>query len=131
MTLLMYIVKITLRSLSYHNIFYLNNTLYVFLGPTAPRSLMVVNDSVTDTNVTLSWMSPDPPNGIITEYQIQYRRNSSTGDYMQKSIMNSTQNYTVTKLTSNTEYVFQVRAFTTVGSGDFSNSVTVRTSEFE
>ena len=103
--------------------------MYVFLVPTAPRSLMVVNDSVTDTNVTLSWMPPDPANGIITQYQIQYRRSSGNGNYMQKNVTNSTQSYTVTKLTSNTEYVFQVRAFTIVGNGDFSNSVTAHTSE--
>ena len=38
--------------------------------PTPPRSLMIVD--VTDTTVTLSWMPPDPPNGIITNYRVQY-----------------------------------------------------------
>ena len=41
-------------------------------APTAPRSLML--GDVTDTTMTLSWMPPDPPIGIITSYRVQYKR---------------------------------------------------------
>lgn len=89
--------------------------------PTAPRSLMIVD--VTDTTVTLSWMSPDPPNGIITNYRVQYRRSdSSSPDY--NSINTNSLTYTVTGLTTNTEYDFRVRADTVVGRSDPSNVVT-------
>ena len=90
--------------------------------PAAPGSLMVVD--VTDTTVTLSWMTPDPPNGIIDQYQIQYRRSDSNDGYVSENISPSTLTYTVTELTTSTEYDFRVRARTGHGRGVFSNMVT-------
>ena len=90
-------------------------------APTAPRSLIVVY--VTDTTVTLSWMSPDPPNGIVTQYQVQYRVGSS-GGYTQMTVTTDL-NYTVTGLNINTAYDFRVRALTVVGRGPPSNVVIV------
>ena len=87
--------------------------------PAAPGSLMVV-----DITVTLSWMTPDPPNGIIDQYQIQYRRSDSSDDYVSVNISPSTLTYTVTGLTTNTEYDFIIRAHTGHGRGGFSNVVT-------
>ena len=46
---------------------------------TAPKLLMVVN--ITNTTVTLSWMPPDSPNGIITHYQVQYKRSDNSGNF--------------------------------------------------
>ena len=95
--------------------------------PTAPRSLMIVD--VNKTTVTLSWMPPDPPNGIISQYQVRYPRIGSSGSES-RNTMNNILMYTVTGLASNTEYTFEVRAFTRVGSGPYSNdTVTVRTSK--
>ena len=88
--------------------------------PTAPRSLMVVD--VTDTTVTLSWISPDPPNGIITQYQIQYRRQNN-GTFSNNQITTDLTD-TVTGLMTGTLYGFRVRAFTAVGNGPSSNVVT-------
>ena len=76
---------------------------------------------VTDTTVTLSWMSPDPPNGIITRYQIQYSR---TGGGFGNSQIITDLTYTVTGLMTGTEYDFRVRAFTVVGRGPPSDTVT-------
>ena len=98
------------------------NVCIFFTVPTAPRSLMVVN--VTDTTVSLSWMPPDTPNGIITQYQLQYWRSDSSTNITLLNITNDTLTYTVTGLSSNTEYVFTVKAFTVVGHGDTSNEVT-------
>ena len=71
---------------------------------------------VTDTTVTLSWMSPDPPNGIIRNYRIQY----SISDRDNYNSINTNTNgltYTVTGLMTGIEYDFRVRAETvTVGS---------------
>ena len=106
-----------------------SNYVYFLTVPTPPRSLMVVD--VTDTTVTLSWMSSDPPNGIIVNYQIQYRRSdSSSPNY--NSIDTNTDNltYTVTGLTTNTEYDFRVRADTVAGSSDPSNVVTAFVGRF-
>ena len=83
----------------------------------------------TDTTVTLSWMSPDPPNGIITRYRVRYRISGSSNNTSQDTTNNISM-YTVTGLASITEYVFEVRAFTRVGSGPYSDdTLTVRTSK--
>ena len=80
-------------------------------------------DSVTDTTVTLSWMTPNPTNGIITQYQLQYRR-CSDGSYTTLQPVNNAVIRTVSGLNVDTEYCFRVRAFTVVGSG--SNTVVTR-----
>ena len=72
----------------------------------------------------LSWMQPDTPNGIITQYQLQYRRSNSSTSITLLNTTNDILTYTVTGLSSNTEYVFTVRAFTVVGHGNTSNKVT-------
>ena len=77
-------------------------TVLCFLtAPTAPKSLMVV--SVADTTVTLSWMPPNPPNGIITQYQVEYR--SDTSGFMLLQPSNVDLMHTVTGLSSNTQYM--------------------------
>ena len=83
---------------------------------------MILND--TDTTVTLSWMSPDPPNGIISQYRVQYRRSdSSSPNYNSIDTNTNDLTYTVSGL-DNTEYDFRVRAGTVVGYSDPSNVVT-------
>ena len=77
---------------------------------------------VTDATVTLSWMSPDPPNGIITQYQIQYR--ITGGGSFGNNQMTTDLTYIVTGLIIGTQYDFRVRAFTVVGHGSPSNVVT-------
>ena len=85
----------------------------------------------TDTSVTFSWMPPDPTNGIITQYQMQYRRNDDSSDSFADNGVNimatnlTDLTYTVTGLMTATEYRFSVRAFTVVGRGEASNSVDV------
>ena len=96
--------------------------MYFITAPTAPKSLMIV--SITNTTVSLSWMPPDTPIGIITQYQLQYRRSDNTTNITSLNIANDNLTYTVTGLSSNTEYVFTVRAFTAVGHGNASNEVT-------
>ena len=82
---------------------------------------------VTDTTVTLSWMLPDSdlPNGIITNYRVQYRRTDSSSSNYNSIDTNTTDlTYTVIGLSTNTEYDFRVRAGTVVGRSDPSNVVT-------
>ena len=101
--------------------------MYFLTAPTPPRSLKVVN--VTDTTVTLSWMSPDPPNGIITNYQVQYRRSDSSS-YTSIDTNTTDLTYTVTGLMTDTEYVFRVRADTQAGRSYPSNVVTAFVGKF-
>ena len=70
-------------------------------------------DSVNDTTMTLSWMEPNPTNGVITTYQVQYRRCSATSLYSSRNV--NTLTHTVTGLDVYAEYCFRVRAFTRVG----------------
>ena len=78
--------------------------------------------NVTDTTVTLSWMTPSVTNGVIINYQIQYKIAYSDDQYT--SLNNITLlNYTVTELLSYTEYEFRVAASTRVGFGDPTNSI--------
>ena len=73
--------------------------------------------TVTVTTVTLSWMPPDPPNGIITQYELQYRRSS---DSVYISFINSSAlTATVTGLLPSTDYRFRVAASTVVGQGPY------------
>ena len=91
--------------------------------------------TITDTTMSLSWTPPQMPNGIITHYQVQYRRSdsssSSSSTFTSVSTTNAILTYTVTGLTSDTEYVFRVRAFTSAGHGPSSNEVTHYTSKLQ
>ena len=69
-------------------------------------------------------MAPEMPNGVITQYQLQYRRSDSSSNFTSLNITNDTLTYTVTGLISDTEYVFRARAFTVVGHGPSSNVIT-------
>ena len=97
--------------------------LYTYLiGPaTGPHSLTA--DTIQSRFVTLSWMPPDTPNGIIIQYEVQYSVNSTT------SLINFTDTLmgTVEGLSPGTIYTVQIRAYTRVGAGPFCSSVTVVT----
>jgi len=81
------------------------------------------------TTVTLSWMAPNPANGFITGYQLEYRRNNDSSFASLRS--NNELTHTVTGLPPNTEYQFRVAAITVVGRGPYTDIVTQNTtSEF-
>ena len=44
----------------------------IIIVPTAPRNLMYTEstDAGNVFNITLMWSRPDPPNGIITQYNV-------------------------------------------------------------
>ena len=87
-----------------------------------------MND-VTDTTITISWMVPDMPNGIITGYSLQYRRTNL--NYSTTVETNNTGfTYTITGLIPDSEYVFRVRAVTVVGTGPWSNATSGITSMY-
>jgi len=47
----------------------------VIAVPTAPRNLRSMVD-ITSTSVTLIWSRPDPPNGVIIQYNVSDITNS-------------------------------------------------------
>ena len=75
-------------------------------------------------------MSPDSPNGIITNYRVQYSI-SDCDNYTSIDTNTTDLTYTVTGLSTNTEYDFRVRADTVVslGRSDPSNVVTALVSK--
>ena len=103
---------------SYCNYIELTDTCQlIFSVPSEPQLEMV---SVNSSSVTLQWSPPDPPNGVITQYSIQL--NGTDRD----NLNNSVRMYTIGQLPSDTVYVLQLTASTSVGEGPPS-SVTIIT----
>ena len=101
--------------------------MYFLTVPSPPKSLMLIN--ITDTTVTLSWMSPDQHNGIIINYRVQHRR-SNRNIYTSTDTRTNNLTYRVTGLKTNTEYDFRVRADTQAGRSHPSNVVTAFVGKF-
>jgi len=82
--------------------------------------------SVTGTSVTLSWMTPSPSTGVITQYDLQYRICASGG---RTTLLSLSSTFTVTGLAINTEYCFRVRAYTvlSLGASPYTNEIRGRT----
>ena len=71
---------------------------------------------VTITNIIISWKLP---NDIIIVYEIRYRESTSTGPY---NITNTTNTqYSIVGLIPNTSYTIGVRAYTSVGPGEWTD----------
>ena len=78
--------------------------------------------NVNDTAVTLSWLPPDPPNGIIITYQLGFQINvgSSENSITAVNISATSRTHTVTGLMTGIQYRFILTAFTIVGRGNSS-----------
>ena len=73
----------------------------------------------TPTQINFIWNPPTIPNGIITVYGIRYRESTSTGPY---NITNTTNtNYSIVGLIPNTSYTIGVRAYTSIGPGEWTD----------
>ena len=79
--------------------------------------------SVTSTTVTLQWKPPETPNGVITQYSIQYDR-IVINDFGNN--ISNMMNGTVEGLSPDTKYALQLRAHTRVDQGPPS-SLTIKT----
>ena len=93
----------------------------LIIVPTVPRSLTSVD--ATDANMTLQWMEPDMPNGVITRYQVQYRVAFTDGQTF-VSLNSTSMTYVVTGLSPFTAYNFRVAAATREGLGPYTGVVT-------
>ena len=94
-------------------------------APSAPLNLTFPPGGVLNDSVTLTWLSPQHPNGVVQFYQLQ--QSSSERDIR----MNTTDTTTMTvlsNLTPGTQYNFSVRAFT-VALGPFSAQLSVHTAD--
>ena len=96
----------------------------LFLVPSEPYSFQVL--SVTSSSVTLQWIPPKTPNGVITQYSIQYGGTviDNFGSETSNKLMG-----TVEGLSPDATYTLQLRAHTKVGPGPPS-SLTIKTCKF-
>uniref|UniRef100_A0A1X7THK6 Fibronectin type-III domain-containing protein n=1 Tax=Amphimedon queenslandica TaxID=400682 RepID=A0A1X7THK6_AMPQE len=71
------------------------------------------------TAINIVWNPPTIPNGIITAHEIRYRESTSTGPY---NIANTTNTYySIVGLIPNTSYTIGVRAYTSIGPGEWTD----------
>ena len=91
-----------------------------FVVPSEPQELKA--DSVTSTSVTLQWMPPTYPNGVITKYSVHY---DGIGIDPFGNVSDKMMN-TIEGLSPDTQYVFEMKAYTRVGEG-LPNFVAVKT----
>uniref|UniRef100_A0A1X7SZM2 Fibronectin type-III domain-containing protein n=1 Tax=Amphimedon queenslandica TaxID=400682 RepID=A0A1X7SZM2_AMPQE len=88
-------------------------------GPDADPTMQfsLLSTSRHQSTVKVSWNPPTIPNGIITVYEIRYRESTSTGPY---NITNTTNTYySIVGLIPNTSYTIGVRAYTSIGPGEW------------
>jgi len=78
---------------------------------------------INSSSVTLQWMPPETPNGIITQYSLQ-----SSDMTLLDNLSGDVLMFTVGELSPLTMYILQLRAHTRVGEGP-PTSMTVTTSE--
>ncbi|XP_066925489.1 receptor-type tyrosine-protein phosphatase F-like isoform X2 [Clytia hemisphaerica] len=92
--------------------------------PSAPENVIVTE--VQSTSFVVAWDTPKMPNGNITNYEVVYKNNgSSTSETSTVSGENS--QIMVPNLAPDTVYFIKVQASTLVGSGPYSEQLTVRT----
>ncbi|NXN98020.1 PTPRQ phosphatase, partial [Rhinopomastus cyanomelas] len=88
-----------------------------------PQNVQLVN--VTATEINLSWLPPEQPNGLITHYEVLY---SDSSDVFIKNV--SSTSVSLSEMKPYTLYNISVRAFTRLGHGNQSSfPLLVRTSE--
>lgn len=99
---------------------------YLFPAPeSAPQNFTAMG--LSSTSVRLQW---DPPsrevqNGKITLYEVNHHKRNSPGSAWNR---NTTSNHMVVEnLEAVTDYIFQVRAYTNVGAGPWTNRLPFRT----
>ena len=64
--------------------------------------------------INISWSLPKEPNGIITVYEIQ-------GPYNTTTTTTTNTQYSIGGLVPNTNYTIRVRAYTSVGPGEWTD----------
>ena len=85
-----------------------------FLEPGVVSNLQ--QSSVGTDKIDITWSTPTEPNGVITVYEIRYRKSNGDG------LVNTTNTqYSIEGLLPNTNYTIDVRAYTSIGPGDWSS----------
>ena len=96
-----------------------------FAAPSAPLNLTFPPEGVLNDSVTLMWLSPLHPNGVIQLYELRW---SSSGLNVFENTTDDITTAVLSDLTPGTQYSFSVRAFT-VAFGPFSDQLTLHTAD--
>ena len=93
-----------------------------------PRNLTAM--AVSSTGISLTWkpLAPEDQNGVITGYVLNVMSLKSK-ETVEVSVLNSTLQTSVNRLTPYSTYVINIAATTSVGQGPFSPVTTVNTPE--
>ena len=70
--------------------------------------------------IIITWNVPTVPNGVIIMYEIRYRESNSNGPYNMTNTTNT--QYSIRGLLPITKYIIGVRAYTSVGPGEWSDT---------
>ncbi|XP_058163139.1 ephrin type-A receptor 7 isoform X6 [Dasypus novemcinctus] len=88
----------------------------------------VMKERVLQRSVELSWQEPEHPNGVITEYEIKYYEKDQR-ERTYSTLKTKSTSASINNLKPGTVYVFQIRAFTAAGYGNYSPRLDVATLE--
>ncbi|TKS80128.1 Ephrin type-B receptor 3 [Collichthys lucidus] len=102
------------------------STVNITTNQAAPSAVPTVHlmRSTSDT-LSLSWLPPEKPNGVILDYEIKYHER---GLAMSHTVTSQHSSAKVEGLRAATSYVVQVRARTVAGYGRYSNPMDFSTS---
>ena len=98
-------------------------------APSAPLFLTYTPGGVLNDSISLRWLPPQHPNGVVRFYQVQLVF-TRVGEPLLANTADNTTTLVLSGLTPGTQYNFSVRAFT-VAFGPFSNQLTLHTADGE
>ena len=96
----------------------------------SPQNVNVSTNSSTLILVTWEEVSVLDQNGIITIYEVRYDPMETFDGVLAPQTVNTTELFTyLNKLQQNVDYFISVRAYTSIGSGPYSEEISARTLE--
>ncbi|XP_035996980.1 ephrin type-B receptor 3 isoform X7 [Fundulus heteroclitus] len=97
-------------------------TVNITTNQAAPSAVPTVHlMAATASTMSLSWLPPEKPNGIILDYEIKYHEKDQ-GEAIAHTMTAQRSNARIEGLKAGTPYVVQVRARTVAGYGRYSNA---------
>ncbi|XP_077868845.1 receptor-type tyrosine-protein phosphatase T-like, partial [Saccoglossus kowalevskii] len=95
--------------------------------PSKPRNVTLQPAVHT---ITVTWLEPEPPNGILTAYKIIYWKSNDENDKIDILVdIGDLNEHSIDNLEYNVLYTIQVSAFTSVGEGEYSDKLSIQTTE--
>ena len=93
--------------------------------------ILVVHRIVSKSHTHTPSLSQPPtePNGIITNYTIRYREESTTSTYRTSPLSSNSTHHYIIGLETTSSYLVEVAASTSVGLGPYSEPVAVLTEQ--